>query len=135
LSSFKAGNYVGPVNIGGGKASITVSGPGVTEAGTTAWSLASSPGAWGYTYPNSATWYTGPIASNPLAARLQAAKITSTDYSYGMVGSESWTEDGTWYTGTLIGVSQIGNTLTIVSFTTGGKDYSTPVDSITYTLH
>jgi hypothetical protein len=137
VSSFVPGIYVGPSNVGGGNACITVSGPGATTGGETEWSLAASPGSWTYTYPASATWYVGPLNTSPLAPRLQAANITSTDYSYGVVGSEPWIEDGTWYTNTLIGLSQTGSTLTIVSFTpySTGKDQNTPVDEITYTQY
>ncbi|MBV9507305.1 MAG: hypothetical protein JO323_20110 [Acidobacteriia bacterium] len=128
---------MGPANVGGGKSLISVSGPGVAPDGSTVWTLAASPGGWIYSYPDSATWYVvGSLSSSPLASRLQAANITSMDYSYGTVGSETFNIDNNWYTGTLIGVSQVGNALTIVSFTnySSGKDQSTPVDQITYTL-
>jgi hypothetical protein len=110
VSSFKSGNYAGPNGVFGGKALITVSGPGVTSGGASEWSLASSPGAYSSTYPSSATWYVGPLTGSPLATRLQAANLTSTAWSYGVVGSAPWTVDGTWMTNTLIGVSQVGNT-------------------------
>ncbi|HEY7391146.1 MAG TPA: hypothetical protein VH640_21700 [Bryobacteraceae bacterium] len=131
VSSFRAGKYCAPV---ASTACIVASGPGETSGGTTEWALAQAAGAWGYTYPQSATWYVGPLASSPLAPRLAAAKITSTDYSYGTVGAEYWSENGTWLYNTLIGLSQIGNTLTIVSFTKAGLDQNTPVDQITYSL-
>jgi hypothetical protein len=136
VSSFRAGNYEGPSNVGAGKALVTVSGPGVTAGGATEWSLAASPGAWSSTYPVSATWYVGSLAATPLAPRLQAAKITSTAWSYGVVGSQPWTIDaGKWFTNSLIGVSQTGNTLTIVTFTDNNSvDHNTPQDQITYTL-
>jgi hypothetical protein len=135
-SSFRAGNYVGPSGVLSGKALISVSGPGVTSAGATEWSLAASTGANASTYPASAAWYAAPIASSPLAARLAAAKITSTAWSYGVVGSQPWTIDnGHWFTNSLIGVSQVGNTLTLVTFTDNNSvDHNTPQDQITYTL-
>jgi hypothetical protein len=70
----------------------------------------------------------GPIANNPYAAQIKAAGITSTAWSYGI----STSNYGRWGVATLIGVSQIGNTLTIVSFysVTNGVPY----DQITYTL-
>jgi hypothetical protein len=129
VSSFIAGNYVGPSNVLGGNALITVTGPGITSGGATEWSVAASPGANVDTYPDSATWYVGPLSSNPLAARLQAAGITSSAWSYGVGDSGS-----TWYPNALLGFSQIGDTLTIVNFTQGGKDYPMPVDQIVYTL-
>jgi hypothetical protein len=129
VSSFKAGNYVGPSTILSGDALITVAGPGVTTGGATEWTLGATTNANGCTYPSTATWYVGPIADSPLAARLKAAGITSTAWSYG-VGTGSCYND--WGTDTLIGVSQVGNSITIVSFTYAGTDKNEPVDQITY---
>ncbi len=129
--SFKAGSYVGPSTINGGTNLLTVNGPGVTDGGATEWSISAATGASFYTYPNSANWYVGPIAGNPLAARLTSAGITSTAWSYG-TGSAAGAS--LWGTNTLIGVSQIGNALTFVSFTNNGKDQTVPADQITYTL-
>jgi hypothetical protein len=131
ISSFMAGKYVGPSTIFGGNMIVTVSGPGIASGGATEWSLSSASGAYVYTYPSSATWYVGPLASNPLAARLSKANLTSTAWSYG-VGSSGY--GGLWSTDTLIGVSQVGNTITIVSFTRNGVDSNLPVDQVTYTL-
>jgi hypothetical protein len=58
-----------------GKNLVTVSGPVAGPDGQTEWSL-----------PVTATWYTGPLADNPLAARLKKAGITLSNYSYGIVG-------------------------------------------------
>src|SRR5437763_1062744 len=44
-SSFKAGTYVGPSTLLGGKAIIIVSGPGVSDGGATQWSLSAGTGA------------------------------------------------------------------------------------------
>jgi hypothetical protein len=138
-SSFKAGNYIAPSTFFNGSGLITVNGPGVTDGGATEWSLNAAAGASYLTYPTSVMWYVGPIASNPLAARLSKAGITSTAWSYG-VGS-GYTGGGNgqyWGTDSLIGVSQIGNSLTIVSFSTNSfgtvTDHNAPVDQITYTL-
>jgi hypothetical protein len=131
VSSFKAGKYVGPKTILGGEALITVAGPGITVGGATEWSLATTTGAAACTYPTTATWYVGPIASNPLAARLKAAGITSTAWSYGVGTGECYSD---WSKNTLIGVSQVGNTITIVSFSFNDTDSSEPKDQITYTL-
>jgi hypothetical protein len=148
-ASFMAGTYVGPGSILGGKAIVTVGGPGVSNGGATTWSLAAASGADTCTYPSSATWYVGPIASSPVAARLTAAGITSTAWSYGVASGPSpnyvnCTNPGSYFTtsnwlpGTLIGVSQSGSAITIASFTTEPgytpKDNSGPVDQITYTL-
>jgi hypothetical protein len=138
LDHFIAGNYVAPTTLAS-KVLITVNGPGVGAGGTTIWSLAPSSGAVCGTYPASATWYTGPIASNPLAARLKKAGITSTFYSYGLVGiSPTCGLNGYNYFagGALIGVSQVEGSLTIVSFTNdnGAGDSPIPLAEITYTL-
>lgn len=88
ISNFQAGTYASPP--GNNTWTNRLSGPGVGPAGTTAWSFNASGG----TSPNcsvpwSATWYTGPISSNPYTARITAAGITSTDYSYGISGPVS----------------------------------------------
>jgi hypothetical protein len=143
-SSFKSGKYVGPSTVANGKAIITVSGPGVTDGGATAWSLSAAAGADNCTLPSSATWYAGPMSSSPMAARLTKASVTSTAWSYGVSGSGPSSTSSTsscgsdnyfnWGTGTLIGVSQTGNALTVASFTRSDVDRSAPVAQITYTL-
>ena len=135
ISSFKAGNYIGP---GGGKEQLlTLSGPGVTTGGATEWSLSTTAGATACTNPTTATFYVGPLTSNPLYSRLKAAGITSTAYFYGIMGDQTCNPPGGgywWGDGAIIGVSQTGNTLNIVSFSgTGPTDQGTPGAQITYT--
>jgi hypothetical protein len=134
VSSFQAGNYVGPANAGSGKFLITITGPGVMSGGATAWTIVMQSGADNCTAPSSATFYVGPIASSPLASRLQAAGLTSNAWSYGVANSSGCYHSGTWYNNSLIGVSQVGNTITIASFTSYNADNNTPVDQITYVL-
>jgi hypothetical protein len=138
LNNFAAGEYVGPPTLANGKFLVTVNGPGVGAGGVTVWSLTPASGANCATYPMSATWYTGPIASNPLAARLKKAGITSSLYSYGLVGFSPTCAAGSYgyfVGGALIGVSQVEGSLTIVSFTSyGGADSPIPLAEITYTL-
>ncbi|MBV8737264.1 MAG: hypothetical protein JO007_08400 [Alphaproteobacteria bacterium] len=138
ISNFQAGTYASPA---GGSNTWTnlLSGPGIGPAGTTAWSFSANGGSTPQcAYPYSATWYTGPISSNPFASRITAAGITSADYSYGVAGSIvqacTITANDSFNNGDLIGATQTGNSLTIVSFTFDGKDYPTPVSQITYTL-
>jgi len=131
VSSFQAGKYAGPASVYHGDFVIVVAGPGVTSGGATEWTVTAPTGVDIYTYPGSGTWYVGPLATNPLAARLKAAGITSTAWSYGIAGSQ-W--GGAWSAKTLIGVSQVGNTITFVSFTNASGDHNEPVDQITYTL-
>jgi hypothetical protein len=138
-TSFKAGPYIGPSNVMNGKGFITVSGPGTVAGGASVWSLQAATGADSCTTPASATWYVAsPTASNnPMAARLKNAGITSTAYSYGVTGQQSYECYNGFLTGSLIGVSQSGNSITIVSFSKNGSnesnDQSTPVTQITYT--
>jgi hypothetical protein len=139
-SGFRAGTYVGPSTLLSGKATVNVSGPGVTDGGATVWSIGAAPGADACTYPISATWYVGPIENSPFAARIKSAGITSTAWSYGIgagnaCGSNiTGVNSNAWYANTLIGVSQVGNTLTIASFTNAGTDKTVPLDQITYRL-
>jgi hypothetical protein len=143
-SGIKAGTYVGPPTILSGNMLVAVTGPGVTDGGATQWTLSTTGAADPCTYPTSATWYVGPISSSPYAARLQAAGITSTAWSYGIANSNAYDtcqskipgiQYAYWVSGNLIGVSQVGNTLTIASFTSeGNADKNVPLDQITYTL-
>ena len=141
VSSFKAGSYIGPGSILNGKTPAFVDGPGATDGGATSWSFSTAGGADTCTYPNSATWYVGPIDSSPVSARLKKAGITSTAWSYGVASGPTYFDTCTnrnsfssykWERGTLIGVSQSGNAVTIASFTNNGVDFSAPVDQITY---
>jgi len=138
VSSFEAGNYQGPSSVLSGDALITVSGPGVTTGGATEWSSATSSGASTCTYPSSAAWYVGPIASNPFATRISAAQIpaaTVAAYSWGVTGNNECGGIDYYYgPNALIALSQTNGTLTIVSFSYNGTDYSTPQSQITYTL-
>lgn len=132
--AFLAGNYVGP---GGGTAQLlTLSGPGATSNGATMWSSTTTAGATGCTYPYSSSFYVGPLQDNPLYSRLQTAGITSTAYSYGIEGQQMCSTGNPWFdSGSILGFSQTGDLLTIVSFTYEGEDdQSTPGDQITYML-
>jgi hypothetical protein len=138
-AAFQPGKYIGPSSILKGNSVVTVSGPGVSPSGATQWSLTTPPGSDSCTRPTSATWYTGgSTEGSPFAARLKYAGITSTAWSYGIIGTASTgcSSSSHWDAGVLIGASQIGNTLTLVSFSNCGgcSDSSTPVDQITYTL-
>jgi hypothetical protein len=139
--NFKAGQYMAPPAVIS-DAIINVSGPAVGPGGTTKWSLAAAPGANGCTYPPTATWYVGPIASSPYLTRIQAAKVPpdiQSAWYFGIGGENGCGSD--WDNNSLLGLSQIGNTITIVSFTPndGGayqppRDQPEPVDTITYSL-
>ncbi len=137
-SKFIAGEYVGPSTVFSGTALITVSGPSVGPGGSTQWTITTPTGAASCTYPNSATWtVVSSIASNPLAARLKAAGITSNMYMYG-TGSSECTNGYNWNApSTLLGFSQVGPSLTIYSYTYDNgapTDSNDPVSQITYCL-
>ena len=136
VNSFIAGYYVGPG--GGTDQLLTLIGPGSTSNGATMWSITTTAGETGCAFPTTATFYVGPLTSNPLYPRLQAAGITNTSYSYGVMGAQTCSGDGLnsywWNNGHLIGAIQTGNALTIASFDYGGDDQSTPGSPITYIL-
>jgi hypothetical protein len=129
VGSFKPGTYTASADP---EFTITASGPGVAGGGTTVWSISSTTTVCGL--PSTAQWWTGPIANNPLAKRIEAAKITSTEFAYGAVGTngDCWP----FYNQTdLIGVSQVGNTLTFTDFTNADhKDQSTPQGQAVFIL-
>ena len=129
VSTFKTGTYVASADT---NFSVLVTGPGIAEAGTTAWTLSSTGEVCGL--PSTGNWYAGSISSNPYASRITAAGITSTDFSYGIVG----TPNANCYpfaSGNLIGASQVGNTLTIADFSAGnGTDGSIPLSVTTFVL-
>jgi len=133
--NFKAGNYVAPSTMFNGKGFVTVSGPGVTDGGATTWSLYAGSGADPSLYPTVATWYVGPIANNPYAARVKAAGITSTAYTYGVAYPGSCYVNAWRNSSILIGVAQNGNVISMASFTgSGGNDNSTPMGLVSFTL-
>ena len=136
---FIAGDYTGPPTLASGKFLVSVTGPGVGVNGSTQWLLSTSQGAEQCTYPASAFWFTGAIADNPLASRLQAAGLTSTEFSYGVAGGPCC--DGLsgggclyFYNGALLGMTQVGNVLRVVSFSDTGNDHNSPTAQIAYTL-
>jgi hypothetical protein len=138
VSSFQPGKYAGPVTMLNGNALITVSGPGVVSGGSTAWSATTISGADPCTVPVSATWYVGPMDNNPMSARLKKANITSTAWSYGISGGIASScgvgQSFRWGNGSIIGVSQTGNSITFASFTNNSFDQASPIDQVTYTL-
>lgn len=136
-ASFQQGNYKTASTVLGGKGLIAVSGPGVTVGGATAWSLSTRDGADGCTYPRTVVWYVGPIESSPIAARLKKAGITSKFWSYGITGGGGCLYQDAWGGNNIVGLSQIGNTLTIATFSGNGSanaDHPEPIDQLTFTL-
>ena len=80
-----------------------------------------------------ATWYEGPIVGSPHAAAIRRAGITSMLYSYGV----STNGTGSFAPHSIIGATQTGDELTVVSFRHGccgnGKS-PTGIESYTYTV-
>jgi hypothetical protein len=107
-NGFKAGNY----KDGRGNKYV-VSGPSVIPGTTrTAWSLAliSGPDATQF----SMGWVTGSITGHPNESSLKARSITTTAYSWGIAGSESFlTYDFPFQSwgdrGNVVGAAQSGN--------------------------
>jgi hypothetical protein len=134
IGNFIAGTYTGPG--GGVKEVVTLTGPSVVSGGATEWTVATSPSATGCTWPTTGTFYVGPITGNPIYARLKKAGITSSVYYYGILGAANdCFPSNAWYQGSIVGFSQVGSSLNIVSFTNNGtQDQSTPADQITYQL-
>ncbi len=130
-SAFESGTYHTPSTVFSGKGLITVTGPGVWNGVYTEWTIGAASGANGCTYPATAVFYVSSLSGNPIYARLKKAGISSTAWSYGVGTSSCY---NTWPGNGIIGVSQVGKTLTIASFSYGSTDYSTPVDTITYSL-
>jgi hypothetical protein len=130
VSSIVPGKYVL------GKYALNVTGPAVLSGGVLAYSITMADDANGNTYPSQATFYVGALDKVPIADRIKKAGITSTAWNYGLASGNNccsyWPPANM-----LIGVSQIGNTLTIASFSTGWStttDKNAPTDQIIYTL-
>jgi len=133
-SSIVTGKYVGPANVNQGQNAITISGPAVLSGGVLAYTFTISSGAGNSTYPSQGTFYIGKADQVPIADRLKTAGITSTAWNWGLAtGNNNY--NTCWINSNMIiGVSQVGNTLTIASFTQSGTDKSLPTDQIIYTL-
>jgi hypothetical protein len=132
VAGFEAGTYVNAAV--GENMGFVLAGPGI-GAGVSVWSITLAATYWYATTPGNATFWVGPIANSPIAARLTAAKITSNDWSYGVLGTQEAYAAPYWSVGDLLGFSQVGNTVTVARFTNNLKvDVNLPVDQFTYTL-
>jgi hypothetical protein len=136
-NNFLAGTYQYTPETGYGFALSGPSGvPGSTE---TKWETNAVAGETN-TCGTPAVFYVGPLASNPNYARIHAAGITSTEYSYGVIGGGSVCgtneNGGDWAANALVGFSQSGTLLTIATFTNSSiKDQSTPVTYYNFSKH
>jgi hypothetical protein len=131
-STFRAGIYTDSSD---SRYGIQVSGPAIIPGGggLAQWSLTSAPGL-ACDPPQPATFYTGPLANSPLAARVKAAGITgitATQYSFGVIGTPNC-GNANWQNNGLIGLTNVGGNLVIASFTQAGTDANTPYTQIIY---
>jgi hypothetical protein len=94
--------------------------------------------------PTTATWYTGPISSNPYYPRIKAAGIATNSYGgFGIAGQQNencYLSMSYWFgiangMPALLGATQTEGSLAISSFTdVNGKDHSTAVDVLNFRL-
>ena len=123
VQQFKEGTYQGN---DGSLVHVTGGGNALLE-GVPVWTLSSIGGSGALT---SATWYEGLISDNPRERIIKRAGITSLDYAY---GTSDQGDSGSFGSGALLGATQTGDTLTIVSYHRGccsnGRE---PSASLTY---
>jgi hypothetical protein len=125
LQHFTPGTYEAP---GSPLVKLTQKDP-ETLHGLPTWSLTTIGDADGPV--ERATWYSGPPSLNPISHRLEEAGIETADYAYGTAAAGATM---TWGAGALIGVSQQGNVLRLVSFRHGCcSATSTPTASLVFT--
>jgi len=139
VAGFQAWTYLSSPSVDAGKMGFVLSGPGVATNGTV-WTISTAKGDDACTVPGTASFFVGPLTSNPIYSRLKTAGITSTNMSYGTLGTQScWpsgVSDNNWATNAIVGLSQVGNTITISSFSNnwgGMKDQKIPYDQLTFT--
>ena len=127
-SGFAAGTYVGPEGVDKEQMGFVLTGPGI-GAGVTEWTIKAAPTYDPCTSPGDATFWVGPLANSPIAARLKQYNITSTDWSYGITGVQNCYQTE-WGANTVMGLSRVGNTITVGVFSEGNL----PSYQYTYTL-
>jgi hypothetical protein len=106
-----------------GSSKFRISGPGALGGGEAEWTIVTVEGT---PCGSPAEFYTGPLSQNPLYSRLQAAGITDTSYSYGIINNGSPCTG--WGSNYLIGVAPIGSQVQVALFTdpATGSDQPTP---------
>ena len=116
---------------------IQISGPSaIGNGGEAEWTITAAPGkAASHSPPNPAVFYTGALAKSPLAARLTAAGLPSSEFeTYGVIGTTT-VGITSWNSNDLIGLKLVGNQLVIADFTDStGKDGNVTVAQIIYTF-
>ncbi len=117
VGAFKQGTYRGPrvCSHGGCSSTFKVGAPGVGTGGRISGSISRVVTVGDDEF--SATWTSGPIAGHPNQAQLTTAKITSTAYNWGTMGTMGTYKPGPpWNAGDIIGAIQSGNQVSIVNF-------------------
>jgi len=105
VAGFKAGVYKDSLG-----RHVRVSGPSVLPGGRTTWSMDWIDPTSGHYF--NASWATGAVKGHPNETTLNNAGITTTPYSWGIVGA-NFAFLGNWYVGGIIGSAQLGDTLTL----------------------
>ncbi len=104
---------------------FTITGPGVLTGGNSEYTIIAT---YGCPAAQPGVFYSGPASSSPIAARVAAAGINTTQYRVGVIGNESCNPGFSFVSNGLFGLSEVGDTLVVASFTdSSGKDYSMPV--------
>jgi hypothetical protein len=110
----------------------TVAGPSIGPGGATAWTLTLVTDKAGCAMIGG-FWYTDQGPNNPEYGRVTAANITPPLYSFGLLQNSNGDCLAPFSANALIGLIEVGDTLTLESFTFGG-DKSSPQASWILTL-
>ena len=133
VSSIQAGIYGDSANTAVG---FAIAGPGIGSGGNSVYTVTRSGPYCAVAQPG--VFYAGPISTTPIAARVRAAGINTGQYRVGIVGQEACGLSfnyANFPSQGLFGLSQVGNTLVVSSFTDStGKDHPTPVNQVNYVL-
>ncbi len=122
-TAFKAGTYK---DIFGRK--YLVSGPAPITGGRTMWSIQATAPAG---YIVEASWATGAVTGHPFQAQLTRHKITSTLYTWGVIGAINNFQPFFLNVDEAIGVQQIGNQLVFHLYNTPTSNAETGTATLT----
>jgi len=109
VAAFRAGIYKDSL-----KRHVQVSGPSVLAGGRTGWTISWIDPTAGNHF--NATWATGAVTGHPNETTLKAYGITTTAYSWGVIGSNNHVFLSGWYPSYVFGAAQTGDTLTLHYF-------------------
>ncbi len=133
VSGIKNGVYGDSANT---NVQFSITGPGVMTGGNGEYSITRTGAYCAVAQPG--VFYSGPVGTTPIGARVKAAGINTGQYRLGVVGQEACGLSfnyANFPSHGLIGLAQVGTTLVVSSFTdSSGKDYPTPVNQVNYVL-